>query len=112
MADTMGKRIKILREKLRFTQDEVAKKIGISQSAYNRYEKDQIHRYSEHTLEKLAKALETTTEYILGQEGEHGKLEHLPEQLREWIFSPKSVSYLAKAYMEYQQDQMNEFLNK
>ena len=62
--------------------------------------------------EKLAKVLETTAEYILGQEGEHGKLEHLPEQLREWIFNPKSVSYLAKAYMEYQQDQMNEFLNK
>jgi len=110
--DTMGKRIKNLREKLRLTQEEVANKIGLSQSAYNRYEKDQIHRFSEKTLERLAIALETTTDYILGQEANQGKLDHIPEQIREWLSNPECVPYVAKAFMMYQEDKLGAYLKK
>lgn len=110
--DTMGKRIRHLREKIRLTQQEVADKIGISQSAYNRYEQDEIKRYSEATLDKLAKALDTTTEFILGQEGQRGKFEHIPPEILEWITTESSVSYLIDAFIKFQQDKYARFVKK
>ncbi|MDH2997328.1 hypothetical protein A1D22_06560 [Pasteurellaceae bacterium LFhippo2] len=43
------------REYLGFTQEEIAKRLGISQPAYSKYEKSQTLRKS--TKEKIAKAL-------------------------------------------------------
>lgn len=110
--ETMGQRIRHLREKLRLTQTEIANKIGISQSAYNRYEQNEIKRYSETTLDNLAKALETTTEFILGQEGQHGKFEHVPPEILEWIATEESMAYITEAFIKFQQDKYAKFVKK
>ncbi len=105
--DTTGKRIKHLREKARLTQEEAAAKVGISQSAFNRYEKDQIRRFTRTNLEKLALALDSTPEFILGTDEQDVRLSHLPEYMQKFVMSEESLYYIKKAYLEYQQDLVN-----
>jgi transcriptional regulator with XRE-family HTH domain len=113
--NTTGKRMKHLREKLRLSQEEVAARCGISQSAYNRYEKDQIRRFTRANLDKLALALESTPEFILGinEEGSPDvRLAHIPDYLQQFIRDPNSLRYIAEAYLKYQQDRVAETLKK
>jgi len=109
--DTTGKRIAHLRAKAQLTQEEVAGKAGMSQSAYNRYEKDQIHRFTRAVLERLAVALDSTPEYILGINDEDINLEthlaHFPDFIQKFLLSPDSSHYVKKAYLEYQTDMVN-----
>lgn len=112
LLDTVGKRIKYLREKAKLTQEEVAEKLGISQSAYNRYEKDQIHRFSKSTISKLALILDSTPEFILGITEDDARLRHLPDYLQKFVLNPESVEYIARAYLEYTKDKIQKDLNK
>jgi transcriptional regulator with XRE-family HTH domain len=108
---TVGSRLRELRQKRNLTQEDVAKAIPMSQSAYNRYEKDQIHRFSKKTMERLAEILQATPEYILSA-NPNVALNHLPDYLRTFIVAPDAKEYLAKAFLDYMKDKVTKDINK
>jgi len=64
--DTIGERIKELRNKNELTQEELGKKINVGKTTISNYE----NNYSKPNCEaliKLANTLDTTTDYLLGR---------------------------------------------
>lgn len=59
-----GDKLKTRRKALGLTQEEVAKRIGISRRSYNMYEQKEVFPRYEKTLEKLADVLECEIEYL------------------------------------------------
>lgn len=65
---TIGERIRIRREELGMTQDELAKKIGYkSRSSVNKIELD-LYNLKQSKIKAIADALDTTPSYIMGWE--------------------------------------------
>ncbi|MFO7867864.1 MAG: helix-turn-helix transcriptional regulator [Bacteroidales bacterium] len=62
---TFGERIVSLRKKLKWSQDELAKKIGTSAPIIGRYERNEI-KPSIEVAKKLADELEVTIDYLIG----------------------------------------------
>ena len=60
----VGERIKELRTLKKLTQSELAKKVGLSYIQIGRYETQKSNPSSE-VLQKLAHALDTTTDYLM-----------------------------------------------
>ncbi len=58
-------RLKVMRKKYKLTQADMAKRIGVSSSAYGMYEQG-IRQCGHPILIKMANALNTTTDYLLG----------------------------------------------
>ena len=78
----VGKRLKGLREGIRLTQKELGGKIGINQSAVNRYENNQSEA-SYKTLLLYADYFDVSLDYILGRtEQPQGKLYDFNPKLR------------------------------
>ena len=72
--DIVGKRIKGLRESIRLSQKELSEKIGISQSAVNRYENNQAEA-SYKTLLTYADYFDVSLDYLYGRTDQpQGKL--------------------------------------
>ena len=70
----VGKRIKGLRESIRLSQKELSVKLGISQSAVNRYENNQSEA-SYKTLLKYADYFDVSLDYLYGRTDQpQGKL--------------------------------------
>jgi hypothetical protein len=63
---TIGERIKALRQEQNYSVDEMAKRAGISRATYYRYESADAENLPIKTIKVIAKALNTTPEYILG----------------------------------------------
>lgn len=61
----LGTRIASLRKNKKMTQENIAKRIGIPRSTYSNYEAGNREPDNE-TLKKIAKCLETSTDYLLG----------------------------------------------
>ena len=63
---TIGQRIKIRREELNMSQDDLAKKVGYkSRSSINKIELD-LYSLKQSKIKAIADALETTPSYIRG----------------------------------------------
>lgn len=63
---TIGERIKLRREELNMTQDELAKKLNYkSRSSINKIELD-IYNLKQSKIKMIADALQTTPSYIMG----------------------------------------------
>lgn len=60
-----GDRLKVVRERMGLSQDELAEGLGVGQAQINRYEQNKNDPSSE-TLVAMAKYLEVTTDYLLG----------------------------------------------
>jgi transcriptional regulator with XRE-family HTH domain len=65
----LAKRIRIIREVNGYSQDYVAEKIGISQSAYSRIER-KAGSSSFYTLQKVASALNVSLMFLVDIENE------------------------------------------
>lgn len=63
----LGDKVKKIRKELKITQSELAKTIGVSQSTIGMIEGNK-QGVSSDTLIKLAKALNTTAEYLLSED--------------------------------------------
>ncbi|OME69657.1 helix-turn-helix domain-containing protein [Paenibacillus peoriae] len=63
---TLGDRIKYLREKRAITQKELAKKTGLTIVQLSRYETD-TRKPDPESLKSLADALETTSDFLIGR---------------------------------------------
>lgn len=65
---TIGDRIKSRRKHLKMSAEELGKRIGKDRSTIFRYEKGDIENLPLDILEPIAKALETTPQYLMGWE--------------------------------------------
>ena len=63
---TTGERIKQLRKDLGLSADELGEMIGKDRSTIYRYERGEIENATVDVVPRLAKALQTTPQYILG----------------------------------------------
>jgi transcriptional regulator with XRE-family HTH domain len=63
---TLGERILLLRRRKRLTQDELAAQSGVNKMTIWRLEHAAIQDVKGQVLAKMALALETTTDYLLG----------------------------------------------
>ncbi len=83
--DGIGKRIKELREKKGYKQEEVSKMTGISRSSIAAYEVDrETPTYA--NLIKMAQVLKASTDYLLGYETDkYIDLSGIDEKQREHI---------------------------
>lgn len=67
---TIGQRIKVRRDALNMSQDELAKRIGYkSRSSINKIELD-LYNLKQSKIKAIADALDTTPSYIMGWEEE------------------------------------------
>lgn len=64
----IGKRIKERRKELKMSADELGAKLGKDRSTIYRYEKGDIENLPLDILEPIAKALQTTPQYLMGWE--------------------------------------------
>lgn len=78
-----GQRVKELREKKGFSQTELANKVGVTYQIIGKIENGRIKSPSGKTAYSLAKALETTVNYLYGGEGFSES--NNPEQLKNKI---------------------------
>ena len=69
----MANRIKELRIGLSLTQSELAKQIGLNQSAIGKYERDELEP-SISTLKKLSILFECSIDYLLGHSDDFGSI--------------------------------------
>lgn len=65
---TVGQRIKRRRKELKMSADELGKHLGKDRSTIFRYENGDIEKLPIDILEPIAKALQTTPEYLMGWE--------------------------------------------
>ena len=63
---TLGERILLLRRRKRLTQEELAAQSGVNKMTIWRLEHGAIHDVKGQVLGKMAVALETTADYLLG----------------------------------------------
>jgi transcriptional regulator with XRE-family HTH domain len=63
---TLGERVLLLRRRKRLTQDELAVLAGVNKMTIWRLEHGAIHDVKGQVLGKMALALETTADYLLG----------------------------------------------
>ena len=75
----IGDRIKNRRKYLKMSADELAKRLGKDRSTIYRYEKGDIENLPLDILEPIAKALETTPQYLMGWEGVQKKNDTLSD---------------------------------
>ena len=65
---TVGQRIKQRRKELKISAEELGKRLGKDRSTVFRYENGSIEKLPIDILEPIAKALQTTPEYLMGWE--------------------------------------------
>ncbi|GED53503.1 XRE family transcriptional regulator [Brevibacillus borstelensis] len=66
MGSSLGERIRELRLKRGFTQDDMAEKLGMNRANFSNYERN-LSIPPSSTLGKIADILGTTTDYLLGR---------------------------------------------
>ena len=64
----LSERIKVFREKMKWTQDDLARESGIPQATISRIESGKISSLKSKNAIKLAKALKVTTDFLMGSE--------------------------------------------
>ncbi len=89
---TLGKRIKKLRYERGFTQFEMAIKLDMGRANYSHIENDRVIP-STNTLQLIADALYTTSDYLLGRTDDPSSSIHPPGS-REWILNANEEQFL------------------
>ena len=103
---TLGQKLRYLRNKARLSQEEVAERLGISQSTYVRYEQDKIKRRKAEKFDLLIEMLGTTKEYLLGEDAFPVELRHMPDYLQQFVCDPEATPFLADAFIAYQKSKV------
>ena len=97
---TVGERIKQLRKNAEFTQQQLADKIGITYIQVGRYETGKSNPSAD-VLQKIAKALHTTTDFLMsgGNEQQLSDKELL-QQFKEVEQLPNEDKHLIKTFID------------
>ena len=64
----LSERIRVLREKMKWSQDDLARVSGIPQATISRIESGKISSLKSKNAVKLAEALKVTTDFLMGRE--------------------------------------------
>jgi transcriptional regulator with XRE-family HTH domain len=64
----LGDRIRYLRINLGLTQEELGRKVGLTKSAINKYEKGSVENMKQSMIARFASALDVSPVYLLGLE--------------------------------------------
>ena len=93
---TAGERLKRLRKEQGLSADELAAMIGVDRSTIYRYERGDINKATVDVIPPLARALQTTPQYLLGWDEKPAfhwidpdcrmRLSNLAEQRLAWTF--------------------------
>ncbi|CAM3710055.1 helix-turn-helix transcriptional regulator [Cohnella lubricantis] len=89
---TLGERLKAAREKKRYTQIEVAKKLGISNGAISGYERDYRDPDTE-TLLKLAELYDVSPNWLLNRSEKKEDAVVLPKSIYDEIIKEAENRY-------------------
>lgn len=106
---TFSERVKILREKRGWTQQDLANKLQISRSSVANYESNR-KAPREDTLIAMADLFNTSTDYLLGRTDEPHPLGYDPDKL-EAIFASRKDSYMDEL-SEADQKQLDKILKE
>lgn len=114
MPESRGQRIKRLRQSLDLDQMDLAERAGIkSQSMISRLESDNYKRMPEEIIEKIAKALNTTSAYLNVYDS---TLSFMPEHIREFVTNPENLDEIRKVYIMTEaskiKGEIKEFIDK
>jgi transcriptional regulator with XRE-family HTH domain len=63
---TLGERVLLLRRRRKLTQGALAQAVGVAKNTISRLEQGRIDDVQGHTIAQLARALDVTTDYLLG----------------------------------------------
>jgi transcriptional regulator with XRE-family HTH domain len=105
----VGQRIKLRREEIGLSVDELAEMLGKNRATIYRYESNEIEKLPTTVLEPLAKALHTTPAYLMGweieekpvpTEDENELLKVVKELNTEYQFTDSQISRIA-SYMRF-----------
>ena len=66
MSNSIGRRLRKLRLEQELTLEDVSKKVGVTKATINKYESNTVKNIKRDTIEKLAEALSTSPEYLMG----------------------------------------------
>ena len=66
MTNTVGERIKYLRQLADMSQEELGKRVGVQRAAINKYEKGSVTNIPIATIEKIALIFNVSPTYIVG----------------------------------------------
>ena len=103
---TIGQRIKIRREELNMSQDDLAKKVGYkSRSSINKIELD-LYSLKQSKIKAIADALETTPSYIMGWDEEAEEANKAAPSEEDSLYAE-----IIKLFMGLTADQKKEALN-
>lgn len=97
---TLGERLKKLRESKGLLQKELCDLIDISEKMYSKYETDRIVNPTPEIIKKIADFYEVPIDVLMRKDS---PFNHLPHPILEMIRQKDSVSFLVRAYKEYQQ---------
>jgi len=79
-----GQRLRLLRAERKWSQEVVAKKLGISRTAYNKYENGAIHPVRK--LKELADLFGVSADYILGgADDEQSDVSAIHRQMKKYM---------------------------
>ena len=79
--ETFGQRLARLRKRRGYTQVELAEKIGIIQELVSSYERDKLRLHAELVI-RFARALDVSTDELIGMKPSTGRSDPLPPKLR------------------------------
>ena len=79
MTHSIGDKLRILRESMGMTQDDLAEATGMNRVTIAKYEIGKIEPKSK-SLSRLAAALDVSTDYLVGQIDEQEEQEHKEEK--------------------------------
>lgn len=114
-----GDRLRALREEKGMSQEAVAEILGISRTAYNKYESGVIKPVRK--LEELSALFGVSTDYILGQESEISEMlresgQRVERQVKKYISLSESGRYMVDvmldAVYEKEQDPLGRLFDK
>lgn len=67
--ETMGDRIKRLRNENNLTQEELGNRVGLKRAAINKYEKGNVENMKRSVIEKMSSVLEVSPSYLMALDG-------------------------------------------
>ncbi len=93
---TFWHNVRVRRKRAGVSQADIAKKLGIAQPSYNRYEKLESNTLTDDMIEKIASAIGCTKNELIGY-----SIEHYPKVVQDWMQTQDGFLCIMEAYEKY-----------
>lgn len=93
-------KLREFRREIGMSQEEIAKRSGMKQSSYSKYETAQIKRPKKEVVQRFADILgHSLKEFYLDKDDDF-----LPSEIRMFLQNPNCMPYVMKAYSKFYED--------